>query len=104
MEWEDMMSTNCSVPFTWNNKVYIFVRVEKRKDWARSYARLLNAPGWMNGGYLEVLFLISDKDLFDRQIVGFATGNFINTELCKRALFSAIKRYKPSSGLIHHSD
>ena len=44
------------------------------------------------------------KDLFDRQIVGFATGNSITTELCKKALTSAIQRYKPGKGLIHHSD
>jgi len=50
------------------------------------------------------LYLDTVKDLFDRQIVGFTTGNFINTELCKRALLLAIRRYKPGRGLIHHSD
>jgi len=50
------------------------------------------------------LYLDTVKDLFDRQIVGFATGSLINTELCKRALRSAIQRYKPDFGLIHHSD
>ena len=44
------------------------------------------------------------KDLFDRQIVGFSTGSRIDTDLCKRALNSAIRRYKPGTGLIHHSD
>jgi len=42
--------------------------------------------------------------LFDRQIISFATGNLINSELCKRALQSAFQRYKPGFGLIHHSD
>lgn len=44
------------------------------------------------------------KDLFDRQIVGCATGSRIDADLCKRALNAAIRRYKPSAGLIHHSD
>lgn len=51
---------------------------------------------------IKYLFLYFD--LFDRQIFGFSTRNLINTELCKRALCSAIRRYKPSFGLIHHSD
>ena len=52
----------------------------------------------------EWLYLAIVKDLFDRQIVGCATGSRIDTDLCKRALSAAIRRYKPRAGLIHHSD
>ena len=50
------------------------------------------------------LYLAIVKDLFDRQIVGCATGSRIDANLCKRALSAAIRRYKPGVGLIHHSD
>jgi putative transposase len=69
---------------------------EPNRVWVTDISYIGTDEGW--------LYLATVKDLFDRQIVGFATGNFINTELCKRALASAIKRYKPAKGLIHHSD
>jgi transposase InsO family protein len=50
------------------------------------------------------LYLAIVKDLFDRQIVGFSTGSRIDTDLCKRALNAAIQRYRPGTGLIHHSE
>lgn len=31
---------NCSIPFTYNNKTYLFGRVERRHEWARSWVRL----------------------------------------------------------------
>lgn len=31
---------NCSIPFTWQGKEYIYGRVEKRAEWARSWVRL----------------------------------------------------------------
>lgn len=49
-------------------------------------------------------YLAIVKDLFDRQIVGCATGSQIDADLCKRALSAAIRRYKLGTGLIHHSD
>lgn len=69
---------------------------EPNKVWVTDISYIKTDEGW--------LYLATVKDLFDRQIVGFATGNFINAELCKRALLSAIRRYKPGHGLIHHSD
>ncbi len=69
---------------------------EPNKVWVTDISYIGTDEGW--------LYLATVKDLFDRQIVGFATGNLINTELCKRALCSAIRRYKPGPGLIHHSD
>jgi putative transposase len=70
--------------------------VEPNKVWVTDISYISTDEGW--------LYLATVKDLFDRQIVGFATGNSITTELCKRALASAIQRYKPARGLIHHSD
>jgi len=31
---------NCSIPFDWQSKRYIYGRVERREDWARSWVRL----------------------------------------------------------------
>ncbi|MDR2535393.1 MAG: DUF1861 family protein [Treponema sp.] len=36
---------NCSAPFTWNERRYIYGRVEKRHEWARSWARLFEETG-----------------------------------------------------------
>jgi putative transposase len=66
------------------------------KIWVTDITHVRTDEGW--------LYLAAVKDLFDRQIVGFATGNRIDTDLCKRALSAAIRRYKPEPGLIHHSD
>lgn len=36
---------NCSIPFTWEGKEYIYGRVEKREEWARSLVRLFEKTG-----------------------------------------------------------
>ena len=52
----------------------------------------------------EWLYLATVKDMFTKEIVGWATDKHMRTSLCTRALQNAIRRYKPSAGLIHHSD
>jgi hypothetical protein len=36
---------NCSIPFYWKSKRYIFGRVEQREEWARSWVRLFEETG-----------------------------------------------------------
>ena len=36
---------NPSIPFDWKGKTYIFGRIEKRKEWARSWVRLFQSSG-----------------------------------------------------------
>lgn len=36
---------NASIPFEWKGKKYIFGRVEKRSEWARSWVRLFESTG-----------------------------------------------------------
>ena len=36
---------NCSIPFLWNGKTYIYGRVEKREIWAGSWVRLFEQTG-----------------------------------------------------------
>ena len=66
------------------------------KVWVTDITYIRTDEGW--------LYLAAVKDLFDRQIVGWATGSRIDADLCKQALSAAIRRYKPGAGLIHHSD
>lgn len=50
------------------------------------------------------LYLAAVKDLFHKEIVGWALANHMRTELCLEALRNAIQRHRPPKGLIHHSD
>lgn len=50
------------------------------------------------------LYLAAIKDLFQKEIVGWALANHMRTELCLEALRNAVKRHRPPKGLIHHSD
>lgn len=36
---------NCSIPFSWDGKNYIFGRVERREEWANSWIRLFEESG-----------------------------------------------------------
>ena len=64
--------------------------------WVGDITYIGTGEGWI---YLATL-----KDRFTREIVGYSTGDRINTELTLTALKCAVSRHKPLSGLIHHSD
>ena len=49
------------------------------------------------------LYLASIKDLYHKEIVGWALADHMRTELCLEALNNALKRHRPPKGLIHHS-
>ena len=36
---------NCSIPFQWEGKTYMYSRVEHREEWARSWVRLFEQTG-----------------------------------------------------------
>lgn len=50
------------------------------------------------------LYLAAVKDIFHKQIVGWALATHMRTELCIEALRNAVMRHRPPKGLIHHSD
>jgi len=50
------------------------------------------------------LYLVTMKDIFHKEIVGWALANHMRTELCLEALKNAVMRHRPPKGLIHHSD
>jgi putative transposase len=50
------------------------------------------------------LYLAAVKDLFHKEIVGWALAPHMRTELCIEALQNAVIRHRPPKGLVHHSD
>lgn len=50
------------------------------------------------------LYLAVVKDLFHKEIVGWAVADHMRTELCIEALDNAVIKHRPPKGLIHHSD
>ena len=64
--------------------------------WVTDISYIVTWEGW--------LYLATVKDIFTKEIVGWATADNMRTELCLKALKNAIMRHSPPKGLIHHSD
>jgi len=64
--------------------------------WAGDITYIKTRIGWI---YLAVVI-----DLYNREVIGYATSQKIDTELVKRALGEAIGRYPDTEGTIFHSD
>jgi putative transposase len=66
------------------------------KVWVSDITYVQTGEGW--------LYLATVKDLFHKGIVGWAASHTMTRELVMTALTNAVNRYRPSEGLIHHSD
>ena len=64
--------------------------------WSSDITYVWTAEGWV--------YVAGVKDLFSKEIVGYAIGSRMTTELCLDALSMAIKGRRPKAGLIVHSD
>ena len=64
--------------------------------WSSDITYIWTAEGWQ--------YLAGIKDLYSREIVGYAISPRMTTTLCLDALKMAIKQRRPASGLIVHSD
>lgn len=64
--------------------------------WVSDISYISTDEGW--------LYLATVKDIFTKDIVGWSAANTMKTELCMSALKNAIRKHRPSKGLIHHSD
>lgn len=64
--------------------------------WVADITYIPTDEGW--------LYLAAVEDLFQRKIVGWAMDSTMTRKLVLDALRQAVRRYRPSSGLIHHSD
>jgi putative transposase len=49
-------------------------------------------------------YLAAVKDLYHKEVVGWAVANHMKTELCLEALRNAVMKHRPPKRLIHHSD
>jgi putative transposase len=64
--------------------------------WVSDLSYMPTDEGW--------LYCAAHKDLFNGEIVGYALGSRITTNLVTQSLFRAVKAKRPPRGLIHHSD
>jgi putative transposase len=64
--------------------------------WVSDISYIATGEGWL---YLAIV-----KDLFTREIVGYATRDRITSELTQKALNNAVSLHRPSPGLVCHSD
>jgi len=64
--------------------------------WGTDLTYIPTDEGW--------LYLAGVKDFASREIVGYAMGSRMTTELVQRALRKALQFRKPLPGCIHHSD
>ncbi len=64
--------------------------------WCADISYLPTAEGWL---YLAVIV-----DVFSRRVVGWAMADHLRAELVVDALAMAVRRRRPPSGLVHHSD
>nr|WOZ50632.1 AncY [synthetic construct] len=64
---------NVSIPFEWNGKKYIFGRIERREEWARSWVRLFEETGQ------DEWTLVPDSMIYQLEdpFVSFVDGNLV---------------------------
>ncbi|HIQ06819.1 MAG TPA: IS3 family transposase [Anaerolineae bacterium] len=73
-----------------------FSATAPNRKWVTDITYIATQEGW--------LYLAAIMDLFSRRIVGWAMSKRMTSALTLRALDMAIRRCRPESGLIHHSD
>lgn len=73
-----------------------FVASRPNERWVTDISYIWTDEGWC---YLAAII-----DLCSRAVVGWALDTTLSTELPLKALDMAVKRRKPSAGLLHHSD
>ena len=73
-----------------------FDRQSPNQAWVSDITYVWTAEGW--------LYLAGVKDLFTKELVGYAMGPRMTADLVCRALMAAVKNKRPAKGLIVHSD
>jgi putative transposase len=91
----------CTVPVEGVEPFGDLVGREFRPDapdrvWAADIKQIKTGEGW--------LYLAAVQDLFSRRIVGWAMAPHMRAELVVDALEMAVRRRRPATGTIHHSD
>ena len=73
-----------------------FSFAQPNQAWVGGITYIPTGEGW--------LYLAAVKDLCTRKVVGYAFSSRIDTQLTLSALDMAVRRQRPSPGLIFHSD
>ena len=73
-----------------------FSATAPNQKWASDITYVRTSEGWL---YLAVVI-----DLFSRKVIGWSTGDTLETKLCVDALKMAITRRGQPRQLVHHSD
>jgi transposase InsO family protein len=73
-----------------------FTASRPNERWVTDISYVWTDEGWC---YLAVIL-----DLYSRSVVGWALDTTLTTKLALAALDMAIRRRRPSAGLLHHSD
>jgi len=89
-------NSNHKLPIAENILNQDFTTYSINQVWVSDISYLDTDEGW--------LYLATVKDIFNKEIVGWAVSDNMKTDLCIRALDNAVKRHHPPEGLIHHSD
>ena len=89
-------NSNHNLPVAPNLLGQNFETSRPNQTWVTDITYVLTGEGW--------LYLAGVKDLHTCELVGYAMGHRMTTELVGRALFQAVAAKRPAAGLIHHSD
>ena len=88
--------SNHALPVAENVLAQTFVATRPNETWVTDITYVPTAEGW--------LYLAGIKDLFTCEVVGYAMGARMTTDLVSDALRKAVGAKRPHPGLIHHSD
>lgn len=73
-----------------------FRATRPNERWVTDISYIWTAEGWV--------YLAAILDLYSRSVVGWALDTTLSTKLPLAALQMALRRRRPGSGLLHHSD
>lgn len=85
-----------TLPVAENVLGQVFQPTRPNEAWTGDITSISTADGW--------LYLAGLKDVFTCELVGYAMGERMTTDLVSRALFRALQQKRPAAGLIHHAD
>jgi putative transposase len=88
--------SNHSLPVAPNLLNQEFSSGSPNEVWVTDITYIPTNEGW--------LYLAGHKDIFTKEIVGYALGERINKNLIRQSLLRAVETKRPGPGLIHHSD
>jgi len=94
--WRATTRANPAHPVVGNALARDFSASRPNERWVTDISYVWTDEGWC---YLAVIL-----DLFSRAVVGWALDTTLSTTLPLAALDMAIRRRRPASGLLHHSD